>query len=382
MIGSKLYRRIESESWRRWPGKPSMPDIGRLNTLLLEETTGAGIGDGALLNANLPSILKGLPIDTNPFFSSLENAEELFRMAIRVALNPRYFSHIELFVGFSVSAGINVRLPAYILPIIQFLQGLLPLKEEGIISELPNVRLFWAENAAALCNGMEIEEAKERGQESRAYVEAFLWKFYPELACHFTFSADANWATNEFAHGFVQHLADWLGDYALDGNVALAIGKIKAMGRKHGGDAGEASALKYAALHAIYPREIQISFSDAFFSEVDADQTAPEVVISLGARTEKLFLQVRRFLVSEMMANGNGIGAEFPLSVQYFVPIGATAPVYYPDKDGDMTLEDVAAGATLETSKLGKTAKKDLQLLTQEGFWDFVRDYAQALIMA
>jgi len=378
MLSKGLFGSIEN-SWRQWPGESPVISKEMMEQILIEETGGRTDTWPQTVNAKLPAMLGALPRNNDSLFSSLVGEEMLLRLCSRASMDHSYFSRVGLFIGFGASIKApNVRLPAYILPIVRFLEVLSSLQRDGVISTLPKARLFWAENAASLCNGMEIDEAEERGRQSRAYVAAFLWRFYPELAGQFILSADADWTNHKQASGLVQHLAGCLGNYSGNGAISSAIGKIKAMGRKHGGDIGEESSLRYSALHAIFHEEIHLPFSDEFFAGDDRGRIAPEVVISFGGRTEKLFYQVRRFLVGEMMANGNGIGAEFPLSVQYYVSMGKSAPVYYPDKDGDITLEDVAAGATLETSRLGKTATNDLQLLTaQEGFWDFVHGYVE-----
>jgi len=375
MQGSKLSGRVVS-IFQEWPGEPHTIAKEKVLGILADEVGDSGskllMSD---INASLLTVLKAFPDKNNPFFTSLNEKEDLLRVGVRIALNPDC-SEIELFVGFGASLiGPTVRLPAYVLPVVSFLNAFVVLQKQGVINSLPRVCLLWVDNSGSICNGYSSAEVHKCGEKSRAYLKAFLKEFFPEIAPQFSCVTDVDWSTDEDLIRFIDNMAQQLDCFSGNGGVGTAINRVKSMGYKHGGNQGVKNALRYAVLHSVYNGDVVSEFTSRFLPS--GFNRSPKTIVSFGCRAEKTFYLIRGF-IKERLEQEFDIGFSFPCTIQSFSSIGKNCPPYYPDPDGDLMLSDVDSAGVDKGLDLGETAKKDLRTLRMNiaGFDGFVANYS------
>ncbi len=270
---------------------------------------------------------------------------ELTKLAIDSANDPHELEMITLRTVLGATETMPLRVLEYLLPALQYVDQLRRQYSNSVyahqrrISPLPRVEFVCMTEAGVTINKLDADKARQQAALFVTTATQFIQTFYPELASAIHFVDDRELTSALFGSDSYMELVNRFPQAFIDKPEALASLKDFSEGK-----GGQLLADKYTALHVFLhdgnlptlPRLHPMLGSEEIKLE-DA-----ELLISIGAQTEKVFYQARQALKTQLGENDDFVPTR---TVQFLTK--QTVPPYSP-----LPMYDISLAEALENPKL------------------------------
>ncbi len=326
-----------------FPALPPCPQYEGENALLLESE----------FNNRLPKVVgKLLLTDATAFSESYlegiggNDLEAVANLAVDIARKKEHAPIIR--VVFGATTEMPIRGLSYILSPLSYMDNL-----RGDILPMPQLQVIFAHHLSSELNGMNKEDKKIVGEQAKklaAVARGFINGAYPELADKVVFAEDVSFGDNTQYQELLSHLKN-VAEVAIDPKTAEAL-QAKANNNGNG-----ANSLSYASAHILMhdinlPDLLQPLFTD------QSSLMLPTAIISMGGRQEYDFYNIRQCVKQVLIKNR--VDSFLP-TIQFFTR--HHTPPYIPDRNGDILLDDVVNGESIDAKAVGVAASYDLRYL-------------------
>lgn len=309
------------------------------------------------VNNTLPQIFSALfPLNGTIDSVEFDGCDELLSIIVRQLKNGGDFSNLFLTIGLGGSTLMpSIRMPAYIIPALESLKSFLALKNRGLISSCPRLRIFKAENIASKSNGFDFNRVHDISIKTFDFIRTFVETYYPELLDLLILEVDADWMRDDnLLYNEARILAERI---SAIGTVREEVDTLLQMGDKHGGDSGKSASLFYAAAHPIYNRSLILpaELVGQLSQKPFVREHKPCVIIDHGGRPQRIFNAINIALRNDPGQEG----IRLPL-INVVVKSGKV-PVYYHAREYDLLIgEDVR---DFDIRHIDRLTEKDFKIL-------------------
>ena len=267
----------------------------------------------------------------------------------------------------------SIRLPAYILPIIQGMERVKSLSKEGIIiPKLPKVRIFKANHMACYVNGFDLERVLQVSDVTLKFLEEFVKHFYPDLVDNFIFESDIDWYSQIDGLSLMSEFKSNANTLKTLNSVSEEVNKVMQMGYKHGGDKGAESALLYTAAHPYYNQtlvknDLRVNVIPSHYKLLQ-----PEFILDYGGPPQSVFNDL-----SIVLRNALPSSDYYKPELMHIIQRTGKVPVYYTARNGDIAIGDDISQTKL--TNIDRITKYDYKLIfnavTQHDYLSFVSNF-------
>ncbi|MFO0945653.1 MAG: hypothetical protein U1D30_06875 [Planctomycetota bacterium] len=312
-----------------------------------------------------------------PSLSGLDQSDLYGILEVCFRLTNGQRPELVLTTGFGGSQEMpSARLPSYLTGALEWFDLFQRSRDEGVIAQLPRLRILLAPKLAGQINAMDQHQLDESAADAARLLSAFVHRFAPEAAGVLTVETD-----HHLAYPAPCEVADYFSSLRSDDP---ALGRIlqqaeRMMRKDRLASQGDAVAKvqQYVAAHVALFMDV---VTPRWHGAMHEARRLPDIVWSVGGKGEAFFNHFRgRF--RELLYDQADIDNYFPLSIRTLQKQGQHPPYYHlpgidvdyrslensrvlPDGNG---LVDKAARNSLQADRAGLMGIVRRQLAKERG---------------